>query len=177
MLAAARLRDEGIEIQPVVVGDGPFLPRLKTIARNLGLDTLAEFPGRIESRDELWQWYRSADLGFILSLSEGLGLTAIEMMSVGLPLLGANLDYLQTVITDGVEGLLADPTDLEDITEKLRLLATDPDRRYKMGLAAYERAQRWSAANEAQELVDLASNLLEERTGRGEADNTPTRPP
>ena len=163
--AAGRLRREGIEIQPIVVGDGPFHHRLKAIARELGLDALAEFPGRIESRDELWQYYRSADLGFILSLSEGLGLTAIEMMSAGLPLLGANLDYLRTVVTDGVEGLLVDPTDLDDITEKLRLLATDPKRRYQMGLAAYERAQGWSAANEAQKLVDLASNLLEKRSG------------
>lgn len=158
--AAARLREEGIEIQPVVVGEGPFRPRLEAIARELGLNRITEFTGRIESRSELWECYRSADLGFVLSLSEGLPLAAIEMMSVGLPLLAADLDYMKPVITDGVEGFLVDPTDPADITEKLRILATDPERRYEMGLAGYERAQGWSAASQAQKLIDLASSLV-----------------
>ena len=163
--AAARLREDQIEIQPVVVGEGPFRPRLEAISRELGFNGITEFTGRIESRSELWDCYRSADLGFMLSLSEGLPLAAIEMMSVGLPLLAADLDYMKPVITDGVEGLLVDPTDPDAITEKLRILATDPERRYKMGLAAFERAQRWSAASQAQKLIDLASSLVGECAG------------
>ncbi len=163
LYAAARLKKEGIEIKPIIVGDGPFLGRLKAIAKEQGLDGVAEFPGRIESRAKLWESYRNADIGFMLSSSEGLPLAATELMSAGLPLLAADLEYMKPIMDDGVEGVLVDPNDLDAVTEKLKMLATDPKRRYTMAEAAYKRAHEWSAERQALKLIDLATRVIESK--------------
>lgn len=158
--AMAKTRYEGMEVSATIVGDGNFKNQLINIAQQLGISNNVEFTGRIESREKLWQKYRSADIGFLLSFSEGLPLGTIEPMSVGLPLIAARLDYMKPVITDGVEGFLVDPENIDEISEKLKILATKPELRYKMGLAAYERSKKFSAKKQAVKLLQLARELL-----------------
>lgn len=158
--AMAKVRQEGVEVNATIVGDGNFKNQLIDLTRQLGISNNVEFTGRIESREKLWQKYRSADIGFLLSFSEGLPLGAIEPMSVGLPLIAVRLDYMKPVITDGVEGFLVDPENISEISEKLKILAAQPELRYKMGLAAYERSKEFSAKKQAVKLLRLAREML-----------------
>jgi len=157
--AIARVRQDKVEINAIVVGDGDFKNQLVELARQLNIEKNVEFTGRVESRRELWRKYRSADIGFLLSFSEGLPLGAIEPMSVGLPLLAARLDYMEPIVTDGVEGFLVDPGNVDEISEKLKVLATRPDLRNKMALAAYEKSKLFSAENQAIKLFQMADKL------------------
>lgn len=125
----------------------------------MNIEKNVEFTGQVESRRELWRKYRSADIGFLLSFSEGLPLGAIESMSVGLPLLAAQLDYMKPIVTDGVEGFLVDPGNVDEISEKLKVLATRPGLRNKMALAAYEKSKLFSAENQAIKLFQMADKL------------------
>jgi len=159
--AARELKNEGIEIDITIVGEGDFKPKLIELSQSLGLRENVEFCGRIESRGQLWNKYREADIGFILSFSEGLPLGAIEPMSVGLPLIASDLDYMKPVITNGVEGFLVDPYNVETIARQLKLLATDGELRQKMAMAAYERAKAFSAESQAEKLLSMAKELVE----------------
>ena len=158
--AMAKVRQERVEVSATIVGEGNFKNQLIDLTHQLSISNNVEFTGRIESRKKLWQKYRSSDIGFLLSFSEGLPLGAIEPMSVGLPLIAARLDYMKPVIADGVEGFLVDPENIDEISEKLKILTTQPELRYKMGLAAYERSKEFSAEKQAIKLLQLARELL-----------------
>ncbi len=154
--AVALLKKENIMVRVVIAGQGGFLPDLKQLTDSLQLNGQVEFLGRIDSRKELWDWYRACDAGFLLSFSEGLPLGAIEPMSAGLPIIAADLDYIKPVITDGVEGFLVNPADIDMIKEKLKILATREDIYTKMARNAYEKSKDFSADRQAQVLYDLA---------------------
>lgn len=157
--AMAKARQDGVEVNVTVVGDGDFKNQLIKLAKQLNIDKYVEFKGRVESRRMLWKLYRAADIGFLLSFSEGLPLGAIEPMSVGLPLIAARLDYIKPLVTDGVEGFLAEPSNVDEISEKLKILALQPDLRHKMALAAYEKSKSFSAEEQAIRLFQLADRL------------------
>jgi len=162
--AAAQLKKESIDIHTILIGEGVFKPQLVELTRNLGLDQHVEFIGRVESRQLLWQKYRSADIGFMLSLSEGLPLGAIEPMSVGLPLIASDLDFMKPIITDGIEGFLVNPKNINEIADRLKILTTDVQTRYKMGMAAFERSQMFSAESQADKLLALAAELTKSKS-------------
>ncbi len=157
--AIAKVRQERIDVDAVIVGEGNFKRELVKLAQKLDISPHVEFTGRIESRNKLWQKYSQADIGFLLSLSEGLPLGAIEPMSAGLPLIGAKLEYMEPVITDGIEGFLVDPNNIEEIAFKLKFLANNPLTRYEMALKAYEKARLFSAENQAIKLLELAEKV------------------
>jgi len=159
LYAVAKLKSEGFNIRTIIIGEGDYKPNLLELVSSLGLKDGVEFTGRIEPRRELWERYRSANIGFLLSFSEGLPLGAVEPMSVGLPLLASRLDYIKDIVTDGVEGFLVDPANVDEIAEKLKILVTRPDIRNKMALAAYEKSKLFSAESQAVKLLQMADRL------------------
>lgn len=163
--AVALLKLKDIIVKVLVIGDGTYRQTLEQISKGLLISHQVEFTGRIDSREELTNLYRSSDIGFMLSLSEGLPLSALETMAAGCPVVGANLGYLDTLISDGVEGFLVDPEDVKQVAEKVEFLAMNPHKRYEMGMMAYNKAKRFSAESQAQKLYDLASQLVKRKRG------------
>lgn len=163
LLAVKILKDQGTNILSTIVGQGNYLPNLQRLAGELGISDSVTFTGRVESRKKLWELYRTADVGFLVSLSEGLPLGAIEPMSVGLPLVAANMEYMTPVITNGQEGFLVNPGDPNDIADKLAILAKDAQLRFEMGSRAFERSKIFSARSQADKLVDLAEELFDKK--------------
>jgi glycosyltransferase involved in cell wall biosynthesis len=162
--AAALLKEENIRIKIIIAGDGDFRAGLEQTAEELGIADQVEFTGRIESRKKLWEKYRAANIGFLLSFSEGLPLGAIEPMSVGLPVIAADLDYIRPVITDGQEGFLVNPANIKQIAEKVKFLATSPLMYGKMSQKAFEKSKLFNSEGQAEKLFRLAKNAYEKKT-------------
>lgn len=81
ILAVAKaVHEDGLEVDLVVVGDGPLLPRLKWVAIRAGVAGRIEFIGSV-AYAELSHYYREADL-FV-----GMGTTVLEAASYGIPAL------------------------------------------------------------------------------------------
>jgi trehalose synthase len=77
------------------------------------------------------------------SLAEGFGLTLMEAMWKGRPVVASAVGGLQEQVDDGVEGLLLpDPTDLAGFGERVHHLLDDPDLRERMGKAGRDRVRR-----------------------------------
>ena len=62
-------------------------------------------------RDDIPQICKCADIGVMPSTREGLGLSGIEMLASGLPLVASNVHGIVDYVTDGVDGYLCDPFD------------------------------------------------------------------
>lgn len=60
-------------------------------------------------RDDIPQICKCSDIGVMPSIREGLGLSGIEMLASGLPVIASNVHGIVDYITDGVDGYLCDP--------------------------------------------------------------------
>lgn len=76
------------------------------------------------------------------SRSEAMGRVLVEAMAAGKPRIGSNIDGIPTVINDGIDGLLFEPENVEDLTNKLNLLMSNPELRQKLGKAGEIRARK-----------------------------------
>ena len=86
-------------------GDGPDYQNLKLKRDELGLEQHCLFLGLL-NQDETFALYGVSDCIIIPSIYEGFGLTAVEAMAAGKPVVASNVGGLVDIIEDGITGYL-----------------------------------------------------------------------
>jgi phosphatidylinositol alpha-1,6-mannosyltransferase len=137
-----RLPPDRFEV--VMAGKGNDLGHLRGLARALGVDDRASFPGSVHE-DHLPALYRSADCFYLVSevgpaKGEGIPLTPLEAMACGVPVIVGNQDGSREIL-DGSGGLCCDPRDLERQTAYLVGLRRDANLHRAERAAARRRAE------------------------------------
>lgn len=131
--AIALLRERIPHLRLVIAGDGPERPKLETQVRASGLEKAVKFAGWIDDvAAELPNW----DLYVQPSLAEGLGISVLEAMAAGIPVVASDVGGLKEVIDDGVTGFLVPPRDTVTLAERIAQLASDRSLRSRMGDAS-----------------------------------------
>ena len=77
-----------------------------------------------------------------VSRLEAFGIVALEAMATGKPVVVTDIPGVREVITNGKEGLLADPVNPEDLALKIRALLADDPKRAEMGRAGRDTVER-----------------------------------
>ncbi len=110
--ALARLRDRVPGVRLEIVGDGDDVPHLQDRAAALGVDGLIDWTGQVSHAD-LPQHYQRAAVTVLPSLTEAesFGMTLVEAMASGCPVVGSDVGGIPFVVRDGVDGLLVPPGD------------------------------------------------------------------
>lgn len=124
--ALALLRDRGRAASLTHVGEGTLRGELETLTRDLSLDGLVSFAGRV-SDEALAKLYAEADLFALPSSKEGFGIVYLEAWSRGLPVLCGTKGAPHEIVEDGVDGRVANEEDPSDIADKLDDLLSRPD--------------------------------------------------
>ncbi|MFM2074948.1 MAG: hypothetical protein RJB34_1253 [Pseudomonadota bacterium] len=135
--ATALLHEQGMPVRLVLVGDGAEEAHLKALAQQLNIHSITHFAGRL-ARTEIYSAIKGFDIAAVPSREEGFGLSALEAMAAGVPVVASRVDALQEVVQDGVSGLLCqvdDPTDLANTATRLVL---DKVFRRRMGASGIE---------------------------------------
>jgi glycosyltransferase involved in cell wall biosynthesis len=104
-------------------------------------------------KSELGARYAAADLLVFPTLGDGFGLVIQEAMCSGTPVLTTPCGGGPECITDGVDGWLIPPRDVDALVERLRSCAANRDRVHEVGRAARARAERWTWRDAGQALV------------------------
>lgn len=99
--------------------------------------------------------YALADVLAVPSLEEGFGMTAIEGMAAGTPVVATRVGGLPEVVDDGVHGRLVDPGDVDGLASALAELLGDDDGRARMGEAAVDRAASYSWSGVTKHFLSL----------------------
>ncbi|TFV61794.1 UNVERIFIED_ORG: glycosyltransferase family 1 protein [Bacillus sp. AZ43] len=124
----------------------PEVRRLRAIAAEAGVADRLVFAGSV-ARDDVPAWIRSADVVLAVPWYEPFGITPLEAMACGRPVVATAVGGLQDSVVDGVTGDLVPPRDPERLGEVLAALLADDDRRAAYGAAGVRRARsryRWS---------------------------------
>jgi N-acetyl-alpha-D-glucosaminyl L-malate synthase BshA len=120
----ARVR-EAMPCVLVMVGDGPDRVDAELEARALGVDGDVQFLGKIETVAPL---LARADLFLLPSRSESFGLSALEALASGVPVVGSRAGGLTEVIRDGETGVLCAVGDVDGMAEAAVRILQDRDR-------------------------------------------------
>ena len=115
---------QGEKITFVLVGDGPYREELEQIVEQLDMKSQVIFTGMIPP-SEVGSYYSVGDLFISASVSETQGLTYIEALSCGVPLLCRKDDCLKDVIVEGENGWTF--TGEKDFARKLQSFIEDRD--------------------------------------------------
>jgi glycosyltransferase involved in cell wall biosynthesis len=135
--AVGRLRRNFPRILLVLAGDGSLRPGLEQQAASLGIADHVRFLGL---RNDIPEILATADLFILPSLSEGIGTAAIEACAAGLPVVSSRVGGMPEVILDGVTGRLVEAGNVDELTEAVAGILSDPDRARTMGDAAHRHA-------------------------------------
>jgi len=112
---------------------------LQAFAEELRLDGHVRFVGRVP---DLQEFLAAGDLFVLPTKYEGFGLTILEAMAVGLPVVTSRTGVGEMLSDEHEALLLSDPSDTNELTAKIRELLSNPDRRRALGAAARAFAER-----------------------------------
>ena len=162
------LRKSGSNCRLIVVGgegeggcfeDDPEIVRLRLIAAAEGVADAVMFAGR-KSRDELKYYYSSADIFITTPWYEPFGITPLEAMACGVPVIGSNVGGIKYSVADGITGFLVPPNDPAAVAEKVSTLLNDERLLAQMKNNALVRVNKmftWKKVCE--QLINLYANV------------------
>jgi glycosyltransferase involved in cell wall biosynthesis len=114
-----------------LLGDGrETLDRIKALVDECGLSDKVFFKGYVGDIDK---YLKQADLCILISHSEGFPLSILEAMSLHLPIIASKVGGIGEQVIDGYNGYLINRNDVEDLTQKIKLLMNSPTLRREMG--------------------------------------------
>ena len=108
----------------LILGTGPLDKFLRDKTILLKLEKRVTFVGFVPNR-ELPLYMRVSDIFIRPSLSEGMGISFIEAMASGLPVIATEVGGIPDFLTDGVTGLFCEVNNPRSIAEKVELLIGD----------------------------------------------------
>jgi D-inositol-3-phosphate glycosyltransferase len=137
------------EAELVVVGgppdgcldDDPYARRLRELAARCRVADRVTLAGAVPSH-EMPTWYRSADVVVAAPWYEPFGLTPLEAMACGVPVVATAVGGLTDTVVDRVTGDLVPPREPRALGAALDRLLVDDVRRYAYAAAAVDRAGR-----------------------------------
>lgn len=145
--ACARLRDRSVRFECHLIGDGPDRLALEQQAERRGIADRVIFHGACE-RERVLELLRTMDVAVAPSVPtrdgrrEGIPVVLMEAAACGLPAVASRLSGIPELVRHEETGLLAEPGDVEDVSNALHRLARDPELRRRLGASARDRLAR-----------------------------------
>lgn len=142
----------------LLVGDGPDRPLAERLVRARKVADRVEFLGE---QPDVASILARSDVFLLASETESFGLSALEAMACGVPVVAPAVGGLPEVVLDGETGLLPPPGDVGALAEACLSLARDPPRLARMGEAARARAvESFAPCAVVARYVDLYRRVL-----------------
>ena len=153
----------GVVLGRAVGSDASFLDGLKAKVKAAGLEDRLLFPGEVET-SATPDWYRALDLYVAPQRWEGFGVTPIEAMACGVPVIATRVGAFEELVVEGITGALIPPGDVAAMAAAMRNhIELDDAARAAMG----EQARAHALAEFSLEREALRINAVYEAAWRG----------
>jgi D-inositol-3-phosphate glycosyltransferase len=120
----------------------PEIKRLKRIAHRENVLSRVQFEGK-QDRDMLKYYYGAADVFVTTPWYEPFGITPLEAMACGTPVIGSNVGGIKYSVEDNKTGFLVPPNEPSALARKIRQFFSDRSLRTSMGANGINRVNRF----------------------------------
>jgi len=148
----------------LLVGDGPERDNLEDLAFHMSIVDRVHFSGMVPHA-EVPNYLASADACVTASTAETFGISVVEALASGLPVLGIDSPGIRDIVIDGQIGFLSGD-DLASFTAKMARLVSEHDLRHRMGAAARLAAKTYDIRTTTQTTVQVYQNLIDSTRAR-----------
>ena len=160
MLAAMpRILERHPRAELVVVGDGPLRPWYERRAQHLGRSV--RFEGRV--LEERTAFYAHSDIFVCPTERASFGITLLEAMACGTPMLVSDIIGFRELVDGGDEAQLVEPNRADLWADAVSDLLDDPERRALMGAAGREKSAIFSWDRVAEQVLEVYQRVLGRR--------------
>jgi N-acetyl-alpha-D-glucosaminyl L-malate synthase BshA len=142
----------------VLVGDGPERGTLERKVRKHGAQDCVHFLGRQEAVEEILP---RADVFLMPSETESFGLSALEAMACGVPVVCTNVGGLPEIVEHGKEGFLCAVGDVESMANSIVALVDCDERSCEYAAAARKKALNFEQSRVVPQYENLYRTLVE----------------
>ncbi|MBQ3383687.1 MAG: RecX family transcriptional regulator [Erysipelotrichaceae bacterium] len=154
------LKRKNRSVSLAVIGDGPDLEKIRKQAEKNDLTDMVKFTGKIE-HSQVASYYSMADRFVSASLTETQGLTFIEAMAAGLPVLARDKVALNNVLIDDYNGYYF--RTVTDLVEKTEMLMDMNDEEWeKMREASRTKADEYSLENFGKAVMKVYQEITDD---------------
>ncbi|WP_219834873.1 glycosyltransferase [Paenibacillus sp. R14(2021)] len=163
LIRAVKLcRDRGLDVSCTLIGgtyayDTESMPFLKALTAELGISEHIHFAGNLL---DVHLHLANYDIFILPSRYEGLGLVVLEAMAAGLPVIAANIDGPAELIEHGVNGLLFQNEQPEDLAEQIVRLSLHSEERLLLTEEAARRVSDYDMSVMLGHYTHLYSSLV-----------------
>ncbi|MGY3211401.1 glycosyltransferase family 4 protein [Mucilaginibacter sp. HD30] len=140
--------------------------RLMNIAATCGVQQMVKFIGP-RDRDLLKYYYSAADVFITTPWYEPFGITPLEAMACGTPVIGANVGGVKYSVADNITGALVPPDDPQSLAQKIFELISDQNKLDQMGQNAIEHVNTNFTWHKVAEQVGALYRQLTTKPGVG----------
>ena len=113
------------------------------LADRLGISGRMEFTESVD-QETLLRFYSECDVLVLPSKTEGWGLSLMEAMACGKPVVASKAGGIPELVRDGTDGILVRPGDVRGLADSIIKLLSDPDLRTEMGKEGMRRVREFS---------------------------------
>ncbi len=145
----------------MIFGEGPQRAELRDLASSLGIATRVHMPGVVS---DLPETLAAADLFVLSSRYEGLGNVLLEAMAGGTAAISFDCPSgPREIVTDGVDGILVPPEDVDALTKAMDRLMSDEAERRRLGEGARRVTERFGVERVMSMWDELLGEVSEAR--------------
>jgi GT2 family glycosyltransferase/glycosyltransferase involved in cell wall biosynthesis len=145
--ACALLRDRGVSVRCVIIGEGPERRRLEALVAELGLGEEVRLLGAL-ANDEIWRRVGPHDICVVPSVyavdgeRDGIPVILLEALATGHPVISTRVSGIPELITDDVHGLLVPERDPQALAAAIERLIGDSAQRRALATAGQARVRK-----------------------------------
>jgi glycosyltransferase involved in cell wall biosynthesis len=150
-----------LDVDAVLVGDGPEREKLEALVDELGIGAAVTFMGKLPN-DAMPALVADADVAIFPSLMEATSVAALEAMSCGVPVAASRVGGLPEIVDESV-GTLFDVANPEAQAAAIVALLKSPDLAERGRTARQRVVSSWSVARLARRHVEIYETLLREK--------------
>ncbi len=122
------------DIKLMIIGDGNQKKYYVNLSKQYNIEEFTIFTGKVTNFADLAKHYLACDIVvYPTTVIESFGMVLIEAMAAGKPVVASNVPGIRAVVDGGVNGFLAPPKNVEDLTSKIQYLLENEEVRMKYG--------------------------------------------
>jgi glycosyltransferase involved in cell wall biosynthesis len=122
----AMLTEQGLDLHLTLLGDGEVRGDLEALAKLTGIADRVTFAGFVD-QPTIRQTLRDSDVFVLPSFAEGIPVSLMEAMAIGIPVIATYVGGVPELVVDGETGLVVHPSDPMSLADAIARYASDAE--------------------------------------------------